>query len=233
MAEQSSGTAGEVRHEIILSILLGGVAPFVIYSLMRPHTTEIRALIAAAAAPLLQNLITLIRKRTLDVFGVFILAGIFVSIVAVLLGGSPKLILIRDAFITGATGLVFLGSRLYRRPLIYYFSMHFNTGDDPERRAEWAGYWAYPYFRYVMRLMTVVWGLATLAEALARGYLVFNLPTESFLVVSPFVQYGILGSTIAWTVWYARHSQRVRDRDWSKWIRRLTPGLKNVRQSLV
>jgi hypothetical protein len=212
MTGQSSDTAREVRQEIILSILLGGVAPFVIYALLQPHTTEIRALIAAAVAPLLLNVISFIRKRSLDVFGVFILAGIVVAIAAALLGGSTKIILVRDSFITGATGLVFLASLLYHRPLIYYFSMHFSTGDDPKRRAEWAQNWSYPYFRYIMRLMTAVWGVATLVEALARGYLVFRLPTQTFLAVSPFVQYGILGGTIAWTIWYARHAQRIAER---------------------
>jgi hypothetical protein len=211
VTSQSSGTAREVRQEIILSILLGGVAPFVIYSLLRPHTTEIRALIVAAVAPLSLNVVSLIRKRSLDVFGVFILAGIVVAILAVLLGGSPKIVLIRDSIITGVTGVVFLASLLYRRPLIYYFSMHFSTGDDPKRRTEWAQNWAYPYFRYIMRLMTAVWGIATLVEAFARGYLVFHLPTETFLAISPFVQYGIIGATIAWTIWYARHAQRVAD----------------------
>jgi hypothetical protein len=209
VAEEPSSAAREVRQEIVLSVLLGGVAPLVIYSLLRPHTTEIRALIVAAAAPVLLNVISFVRKRTLDVFGVFILAGIVLAVAAALLGGSPKIILIRDSFISGATGIIFLVSLLYRRPLIYYFSMHFGAGDDPERRAEWAQNWTFPYFRYIMRLMTAVWGIATIVEAFARGYLVLRLPTQTFLAVSPFVQYGILGGTIAWTIWYARHARRV------------------------
>jgi hypothetical protein len=208
MAEQLSSARREVTREIALSILLGGVAPFIIYSLLRPHTSELAALIVAATAPLLQNALTLARKRTLDVFGVFILAGIVVSVLLVLLGGSPKLILIRESFLTGAIGLVFLLSLLYRRPLIFYFARHFMTGDDPQRRAEWSSGWASPYFRFVMRLMTLVWGVGTIVEALARSYLVFRLPTQSFLAVSPFVQYGIIGAMIAWTVWYARRARR-------------------------
>jgi hypothetical protein len=207
-ANRSSRTARAIRQEIALSILLGGVAPFVIYSLLRPHTSELHALIIAAVAPLLENVLSLIRKRTLDIFGAFVLGGILISVALVLAGGSPKLILIRESFLTGATGLVFLLSLLYRRPLIYYFALHFNTGDNPQQRAEWSRYWAYPYFRFVMRLMTLVWGVATLAEALIRGYLVFHLSTAQFLAVSPFVQYGIIGATIAWTVWYGRRARR-------------------------
>jgi hypothetical protein len=205
---RSSPAGRQVRREIALSILLGGVAPLVVYSVLRPHTSELHALIVAAVAPLLENVLSLARKRTLDVFGAFVLGGIVISIVLVLTGGSPKLILIRESFLTGATGLVFLLSLLYRRPLIYYFALHFTTGDDPQQRAEWSRNWAHPYFRFVMRLMTLVWGVATLAEALIRGYLVFHLSTVEFLAVSPFVQYGIIGAAIAWTLWYGRRARR-------------------------
>jgi hypothetical protein len=208
MAEQPASTRREVMREVGLSLFLGGAAPFIMYSLLQPRMSELHALLVATSAPLLQNGITLVRKRTLDVFGSFILAGLCVSIVLVLLGGNPKLLLIRESILTGATALVFLLSLLYRRPLIYYFALHFNTGDDPERRVEWSARWVYPYFRFVMRLMTAVWGVATLVEALARSYLVFHLSTQSFLALSPFVQYGIIGGTVVWTVWYARRAQR-------------------------
>ena len=82
MANTSSPTS--TKHEIIrdvaLSLLLGGVAPLVIFALLRPHTTELRALIISAAAPVLDNGISLARRRTLDVFGAFVLAGIVLSV---------------------------------------------------------------------------------------------------------------------------------------------------------
>ncbi len=204
----SPSTRREVTREVAMSILLGGVAPFVIYSLLRPHTTEIRALLGATTAPLLQNLISLVWKHTLDVFGTFILAGIVLSVILVLLGGSPKLILIRESFLTGATGLAFLLSLLLPRPLIFYFARRFMTGEDPARRAEWEANWQYPYFRFIMRLETAVWGVATVVEAVTRTYLVFQLPTQTFLAVSPFIQYGIIGAMIASTIWYSRHAGR-------------------------
>jgi hypothetical protein len=216
MAQQGSAPqSGDVKREIIRSVLLGGVAPYVIFSLLRPHTSEFAALIVAALAPLMLNVVSLVRKRSLDIFGVFVLAGIVISVMLVLVGGSPKLLLIRESFVTGAFGLVFLCSLVYRRPLIFYFARHFSTGDDPEQQEAWSSRWKYPYFRFVMRLMTAVWGVATLIEAVARGYLVFRLPTQSFLAVSPFVQYGIIGVTIAWTVWYAR-----RARTQGEWLQR-------------
>lgn len=204
----ASSTRREVVRDVGLSILLGGVAPLLIYSLLRPHTTEVRALIVAASAPVLDNVISFARRRTFDVFGVFVLAGLVLSVILVLLGGSPRLILVRESLLTGATGLVFLLSLLYRRPLIYYFALHFSTGGDPAKIAEMSGWWQTPYFRFVMRLMTAVWGVVLAVEAAARTYLAFTLPTARFLAISPGIQWGLIGPTIAWTVWYARHARR-------------------------
>ena len=127
----------------------------------------------------------------------------------VLFGGSTRLILVRESLLTGATGAVFLLSLLYKRPLIYYFAMHFNTGGDKAKVAEFSGMWQYPYFRHVMRWMTGVWGLALVLEATIRTYLAFSLSTITFLAISPVVQYGIIGATVLWTVVYAKHSRRV------------------------
>jgi hypothetical protein len=41
------------------------------------------------------------------------------SLIATLPGGSPRLLLIRESFITGIFGLIFLGSLLFPRPLLF------------------------------------------------------------------------------------------------------------------
>lgn len=45
-------------------------------------------------------------------------------------------------------------------------------------------------------------------EATVRVFLVYHLSTAQFLLVSPFVLYGFLGATTAWTIWYARYTRR-------------------------
>jgi hypothetical protein len=56
--------------------------------------------------------------------------------------------------------------------------------------------------------MTIVWGLALISETVIRTILVFSLNnTQEFLAISPFVTYGIVGSAIAWTVWFSRHAR--------------------------
>lgn len=54
-----------------------------------------------------------------------------------------------------------------------------------------------------MRVMTTVWGIGFLLEAAIRIYLVLALSTEQFLIVSPFIIYGIIGVLAVWTFFIA------------------------------
>lgn len=203
-------TKRQVTKEVVLNILLNGVAPLVVYSILSGQMSDVAALSIAATIPAIDNLISFLRYRRLDVFGAFMLAGLVVGIGVLLLGGDPKLLLVRESFVTAAFGLVMLGSLLLPRPIIFYFAIHFSGGKDEATKAEFAQKWALPYFRFVMYLMTIVWGVALVAEAVIRTILVFALNnTSEFLAVSPFIQYGILGATIAWTVWYGKHAKKV------------------------
>ncbi|MGE5703736.1 MAG: VC0807 family protein, partial [Clostridia bacterium] len=172
------------------------------------YTSSVMALTIATMIPLLDNAVSLIRHRRVDVFASFMLIGFVLSLLAVFMGGSERLILLRESFVTAVLGFLFLGSLLFSRPLIYHFAIRFTVGNDPVKAAEFASNWAYPYFRFVLRLMTIVWGCALLGEALVRTFLVFQLSVPAFLAISNFVVYGFIGAAVVWTVLYRRHSAK-------------------------
>lgn len=199
----------EITQTVVLSVLINGVLPLVGYVLLSPHMSEVAALTIVALIPALDNAFTFAKYRHFDVFGLFMLAGLVLSIGVVLLGGDKKFILIKESFLTGALGLVMLVSLVFPRPILFYFASHFTAGKDEAAQAAFAAQWVRHYFRFVMYLMTIVWGLDLVGEAIVRTFLVLTIDsTEMFLAISPVVQYGFLGAAIAWTVWYARHARR-------------------------
>jgi intracellular septation protein A len=209
MSKQAKMSKPAIIREVILSVGINGLLPLLAYNLLTPHLSEIEALTLVSLIPLADNLVSFLRHRRLDVFGLFMLAGLLLSLGVVLLGGDQKFILIKESFLTGAIGLVMLASLVLPRPLLFYFAAHFTAGKSQEAQAEFGERWHSSYFRFVMYLMTIVWGLALVAEAAIRIVLVLSLnSTTTFLAVSPLVQYAITGGTIAWTVWYARYSSR-------------------------
>jgi hypothetical protein len=163
----------------------------------------------AALFPLGMSIVGLIRSRTLDPVALVSLLSILFSIVAVSLGGSTKLLLIRESLFTAAFGIVCFVSLALPRPLMFYFGRHFTAGRDQQRLAEFNAGWQRPEFRRVNRLITVVWGATSLGEFLVRVALVYTMPVAAVLVISPIISGGLLIATIVWTFAYW---QRVRAR---------------------
>ncbi|MBV9230522.1 MAG: hypothetical protein JOZ18_14530, partial [Chloroflexi bacterium] len=152
--------------------------------------------------PVLGNVVSIVRSRQLDIFGVMVLLGIAVSIVGVLLGGGPQLLLIRESFVTGAIGLALLVSLALPKPLGYYFAQQLLTGNDPQKRAGFAAFWQYPYFRRGILGGTIFWSVLLLVEFALRVVLVFTLPIIVVLAVSPIVFNAlILGGITVSAIW--------------------------------
>ena len=208
MNQTGSISRKEIIRGIVITLLINGAVPFVVYEVLRSHMSSIAALSIATVIPLIDNLFSFIKRRKMDVFAVFMLVSFLLGIIMMCIGGSERLLLIRESFVTGILGIIFLGSLLFPRPLIFYFAIRFTVGNDPDKTSAFADNWQYAYFRFVLRLMTVVWGLALLGESAVRSILVFKLSVTQFLAVSNFVMYGFVGAAIVFTVIYRKHSQK-------------------------
>ncbi len=190
------------RAYVIFTLLVNGVVPWGLYVWLSHHMSSLMALSIATLVPLADNLYHLAKHRKLDAFGGLMLFTFLLTIILVALGGSEKLLLIRESLITGAVGLIFLVSLLFSRPLMFYLALRFIGKGD------FADNWKFGYFRYVMRLMTFVWGAILLVEATVKVILVFQLSTAQFLAVSNLVLYGFVGAAILWTVVYREKSSK-------------------------
>ena len=207
---QQQADKGKALRGIIRSALINAVLPFVVYSVMTNimHTSDFVAVVASGVPPLLDSVIGIARNRRIDFLGGFVLIGLVAGLIPSLMSGNTQLLLVRESLITGVMGLVYLASLLTPRPMTFYFTRYFVTGNNPENVATFNGLWQHPMFRHSMRLSTIVWGVMLSLEAATRVYLVYHLSTAQFLLISPFVLYGFLGATMAWTMWYSRYTRR-------------------------
>jgi len=191
---------------LLVSMALNALVPVVLYQLSKRYisASELAALGVAALFPLVWSVADLIRIGSLDPVAILSLASIVVSMIAVVFGGSPKLLLIRESFFTGAFGIACLVSLVTPRPIMFYFARYFTAGRDPDRVARFNLGWERPGFRRTMRLITIVWATTSLVEFAVRIVLVYALPTATVLVVSPIVLGGLLIATISWTFAYGK-----------------------------
>lgn len=204
-----SATRGLNIRGIIPSLVVNAAVPFIVFQVVKSKGySDLVALSAAALLPAIGVSIGVIRQRHVDLIAALALAGIGVSVVAVFLGGDPRVLLMRESIVTGALGVACFMSLLFPRPLMFYFGRYFTTGDNHARRDQYNGLWRYPSFRSANRVITVVWGGAYVGEVIVRAILVSTLPIPVVLAVAPVVLTGIGIATLAWTIAYVRRSAR-------------------------
>ncbi|HUX68014.1 MAG TPA: VC0807 family protein [Terriglobales bacterium] len=203
--------AGALLLGIFWSIGLNTVIPVILYQLSKRYVSpsEYTALLFATLFPVGEGLWGLARHRQMDPIAVMVLLGIVVDGTALSLGGSPRLLLVRESFVTGAFGVACFVSLLLRRPLMFYFGRFFMAGNDPVRRARFDASWALPEVRRGNRLVTIVWGVIFVGELLIRIALIYTLSPPMVLVISPLVL-GVL--TVAAMVWSLAFGRRMRQR---------------------
>jgi hypothetical protein len=192
--------------------LTGGVAPLVVYQLARhAGAADATALAISAAPPALAVVVEWLWRRSLNVIGAIVLVGILLGLGAVgVLHGDELVLKMRESVVTGVFGLVCLVSLvLPGRPAMFHIGRALAGAGNPEGREAFDGLWEEPRARRVFRIVTLGWGLGFAVEAGLRALLALELPTGTFLAVTPPVGWVIIGSLTYWTITYIRASRRL------------------------
>jgi hypothetical protein len=188
--------------------LINFILPYVIYSYAEAPLGEVRALLASSAPPIVWSLIEFARNRRVDALSVLVLAGIALSLLAMLGGGGAKFLQLREKLVTGAIGLAFLVSALIGKPLVYELARA-NMRRKSEGEAEqFEALRVHAGFRRTMTVMTVVWGLGLVADVAVGVVLVLTLSIRTYLIVNPILSYSTMGALTLWTFLYARRARR-------------------------
>lgn len=160
------------------------------------------ALISSALPPLLWSGYELVKTKRLDAISVLVVAGILLTVGATAMGGSPRLIQIRDALVNGFIGLMFLASLGLKKPLIFYLARATSARNTAAGAAAFEDMWLKPGVPKVFRTMTGVWGCGLVAQTAALCWLAWIWPISRYLLLSPPIGYSFYGVLMAWSLWY-------------------------------
>ncbi len=205
-SQDSKPTVSQAFGNLRTSILISAVLPLVIYFLASPHmpTTAVFALMAVP--PLLYSGYGWVRTHSIDPISMIALVLIVVAILLALLVHDPRLFMLRDSYLTGLFGLLCLLSLPFSKPLAYYM-YRWSFVRSPEQLDRLNTGWQVPYARFVRRLITLVWGLAFVGEALLDTYLLYHLPIAQWVVIHPFLFWGTAVAAFGWGILYGRYAQ--------------------------
>ncbi|MGV7114699.1 VC0807 family protein [Paenibacillus kyungheensis] len=188
------------RNYIVFTLVVNGLIPWGMYMLLSPYVGHLMALSIVTLIPLVENVFHFAKHRNLDVFGGLMLMTFILSLVMVLLGGSEKMLLLRESMITGVVGIVFLSSLLLNKPMIYHLASRFTRVTNIEQK------WQNAYFRKMMRNMTLIWGVLLILEACTKVVMIYELSVGEVLALSSVVLYSFFGVAIGLTVVYRRRA---------------------------
>jgi hypothetical protein len=195
----------KIRKSLLIELGVNFFLPWLAYRIALPHWGTLVALYASAAPPILWSIVEFVRTRRVDVLSAFVILGIALSIGMMALGGSPRLLLLRESLVSGVMGAVFVVSLLFSRPLIFYLARATVARKTEDGAARFEAAWdERPAMRRSIRLMTLVWGVGLIVENLLRCWMAWRWPIERYLLISPVVGYGIYGGLTIWTVFYRK-----------------------------
>ncbi len=212
--------AGRFNFKLMLPTLVFDVAmPIVAFNVLtRYGVSTLWALVAGGLFPASNNLRLWAKSRRLEPLGIIVMTFLAIGTAASIVSGSVFLALIKESILTASFGFICLGSLLAERPLVFYINRQFVAGDDPVRVEWWNGLWQYPNFRAALRLVTAVWGIVYLGEALLRVGFALVLSPAKVVAISPVMAFGVMIVLIAWTRRYllALRERRIREQQLSQ-----------------
>jgi hypothetical protein len=175
----------------------------VIQVLLHLGVTPLITLAIAALFPLGETIYEAVTVKRVGLIAVVSLVGLVAGFGLSFATGNAIFALLKDSLLTGVFGLLFLGSLLTSRPLIYRLNLDL-AGSDPTALAAAEALWERPAAQSRFRLITLVWGCGLVLDAGARVVAVLTLPLTSATSLSPIISVVCIGGILFWTVRYVK-----------------------------
>lgn len=185
------------------------LAPYLVYELLHKHCGDTKALMASIVPPLLWSLYELAKTRRVDALSVIVVSSIVFTVAATALGGSARMIQVRDALVTGVIGVLFLLSLLLHKPLIFHLARATLARNPDSDIPQMETLWAQPGGPRVFKVMTSVWGVGLVMQTALLCALAWVWPIGRYLLISPFIGYGVFGILMLWSFWYGEKSKTI------------------------
>jgi hypothetical protein len=191
---------------MVRGLVLDVGLPLVTYYVLHAAGTSDRvALLAATLAAGTRIVVVAVRRRVLNAFGLVMLVIFGLGLVLTFATGDVRFLVLKDSIGTGVLGLLFLCFAAAGHPLTLAATRTW----DPQRAATMAEYHRrVPAVRHGHFVASMVWGIGLLAEALLRVLLVFLLPISVVVGLSSVLVVVVIGSLLAWTLWYMQRVRR-------------------------
>ena len=182
---------GKLGYQLA-SLAISHPAPLIMYFAIRSHvTSDTEALAFAWFIPVIWTLGSSLWQRRIDVFGLLgvVAYGIALAI-AIIFGAGALPLKLHRALVSGAVGLICLISFAVGKPIFVLFTRRFAKQTAQATQIEAA--LADPLVIRRISNLTLIIGIACLADAVLQTALAIVLSTSAFLVATTAIHVAAL-----------------------------------------
>lgn len=201
--------ARDGRREMLLTILVDLISPLVGFYVLRAFgVDQWLALLLGGIGPAVRGVWLMVKHRKVDAVATFVLAIVIVSAATSWFSGSPRLLLAKDGFVSGAIGLWMVSTVFYGRPFVFVFAKALAARVRPKETlrpgtvatgwSKWAvaRHWDdkwddEPAFRRPWKVLTLVWAIGGVLDGVIRVVMAYTLPVD-WVPALHVVQYVLL-----------------------------------------
>lgn len=147
--------------------------------------------------PAARTVYALVSERELNTLAALMLAVNVAGVRVSLATGDPRMMIAKDSGISSVIAFAILISVAFRRPLMSAGLKPYLTKGSPEKIAAWDRLSAgCSRFRRMEMLFSVIWGVALLAECVARLIGAFTLPVSTMVWLSTVFTMSAIGVAV-------------------------------------
>lgn len=187
-------------HKLLIGLLWDLGLPAAVYYGAHGLGYEVQtSLVAAAVAALLRLGFVAVVHRRLDAVAAIVGGTFAVLLLISLLTDDPRILLAKESVLSGAAGLLLVGSCLARHPLVYTLARKATEAPD------WDDRWRTdPSFRRHFTTLSWLFGAVLLLDAIVRLILIYTLPLDTMANLNPVLHLTALALLAAGALWFRK-----------------------------
>jgi len=182
---------GKLWYQLV-SLAISGLAPLMMYFVIRSSVaSDTEALALAWFIPVIWTLGSSLWLRRINVFGLFgVVAYGFTLTVSIVFGAGALPLKLHHALVGGAVGLVCLVSFAMGKPIFVLFTRR--SAKQTEHATQMEAALADPLVVRRISNLTLIIGIASLADAVLQTALAIVLSTSAFLIATTVIHVAVV-----------------------------------------
>ncbi|MDS0136261.1 MULTISPECIES: VC0807 family protein [unclassified Amycolatopsis] len=203
----SHGEPRNPRLALFASAAFDLIVPLAVYYILRQNGVPLlTAAIIGGIVPVVRTVYVFARYRKIDGLGLFMVTMMVIGTAVSLISGDARFFFAKDGWLTAMFGIWMLITLFFEKPFFLHAGVSIARTKRGGAGAEvWERRWdTEPRMRHGLRLLTVVFGVGMIVDAVVRVVLAYTLPLDDINLVTTVQWIVVLGGLIGFMAYYTR-----------------------------